>query len=643
VASEKLASTLPNRVLLQLLDEAPDALILVDEAGLLRFANREAENMFGYPRSELLGQPLELLVPAALRAGHAAHRASYMRAPVVRSMGRGLELSAQTKTGLQFPVEISLSPVSTGEGNFVASSIRDITERKRYQDAVTLTGQRLRSAVETIQSGFALFDADDRLLLCNSEFRQLFGDASGPVIGRSFAGLLADNRGRFGAGEHADQVQGWLAYHSAPQGTLDVRTNDQRTLRVAELRTPEGGRVMTLWDISADVARELALERAQAAAQAANAAKSEFLSSMSHELRTPLNAILGFAQLVSRDKLEPPTPRQRERLEHVLRGGEHLLRLIDDVLDLSRVETGRLSVSLEPVSVQKVMRDAVHAIEPMAVRHDIQLHSELAANGEPEVRADRTRLAQVLINFGSNAVKYGNAGGNVRFRVELHEDARVRLIVDDDGPGIPLEQQDKLFQPFQRAGQELGNVEGTGIGLALCKRLAEAMSGRVGFASAPGQGSSFWIELPLVQSARDRATSPAPQAPDSAQPAGRKHSVLYVEDNPSNVALMRHLMLDYERVELSVAASAEAGIAQARQLVPSLIIMDINLPGLNGIEAAQELKRLPETRHIPIIALSAAAMSRDQERGRETPFHRYLTKPVKMDVLLQTIEPLLPP
>jgi signal transduction histidine kinase/ActR/RegA family two-component response regulator len=437
-----------------------------------------------------------------------------------------------------------------------------------------------------------------------------------------------------------------MDYHREPSGVVDVRTRDGHSVRIVERRTAEGGTVMTVWDVTEDVEHEEELRRAHAAAEAASSAKSEFLASMSHELRTPLNAILGFAQLLQRDRKTPLSERHRERVDHVLKGGEHLLRLIDEVLDLSRIEAGRVLVSPEPVALPEVLAEVKSTLDPMAVRAEVTIEVAPFPPDIPEVIADRTRFKQILMNYGSNAIKYGRAGGAATFRVAVRGDV-VRITVADDGIGIPADKQDKIFQPFHRAGQETGPIEGTGIGLAITKRLAELMRGSVGFHSTAGQGSEFWIELPAYRPAENATELQRARATAASTllhgPEGPRYLIVYIEDNPSNIAFMEALIGDFERVELVTAPTAEIGIEIVRARQPHLVIMDINLPGMSGFEATRQLQEWQETRHIPVVALSAAAMVRDKARVRDAGFYRYLTKPVKVDELAAVLEELLAP
>ena len=637
------ATDLPFR---ELIDAAPDGVIVADQEGRVVLVNAEAERMFGYARDELIGQPIDVLVPVRSRSQHGHHVAGYAGAPRLRSMGIGMELTGRHKDGSEIPVEISLSPIRTARGLLVTAGIRDVTERRRLERDNRRANAYLVSAVDSVRDAFAVFDEQDRVIMVNSAARLLLGGAvGGPIIGLPFEELL-DKSLRAGVFDFSNETREalsarWLAYHRAPSGVLEVRTGTGRYLRVLDGKTAEHGTVSTIADVTDDVHREEELRAARETADAASAAKSEFLSSMSHELRTPLNAVLGFAQLLEGDRKRPLDERQLERVRHVLRGGEHLLRLIDDVLDLSGIEAGRTMLSFEPVSVREALDEVIATLEPMATRARIAIEP-LASDELPRLFVDRTRLVQILINFGSNAIKYGKAGGHVTFAVALRDPATVRITVIDDGIGIPADKRDRVFEPFQRAGQEAGPIEGTGIGLTITKRLADMMSGRVGFTSDVGRGSEFWVEAPVHRRlTAETSTAAATTTPSPLASGNATYKVIYVEDNPANIAFMRELIGELPSVELVTAPSAEIGLELIHAHLPDVVIMDINLPGMSGFDAMQILRSSPETRDIPVIGLSAGALLRDTTRAKQAGFYRYLTKPVKVAELTKVLEDLL--
>lgn len=369
------------------------------------------------------------------------------------------------------------------------------------------------------------------------------------------------------------------------------------------------------------LALEASDEQSKAVA-AASQAKSDFLAGMSHELRTPLNAVIGFAELMRMNVgAEPLTRRQSQAVEQILGSGQHLLSLIEEVLDLARIEAGKLSMSVERVDPQLVVRQVCDNLRPAAEAAGVTLRAPAPTAGLGVV-ADRTRLRQVLINLVSNAIKYNRDGGDVLLEVRQTRDGVV-LSVHDTGVGIPEARKAELFQPFNRLGRETSDVAGTGIGLAVSRRLAEAMSGRLECASVEGEGSTFTLHLPLAgRAAQPTTASPIPTA--SLPPA----TMLYVEDNPSNIALMRHVVAALGPIQLHVAENGHEGLSLARDLRPDVILLDINLPGLSGFELKARLDADPLTRGIPTLALSASAMPGDIKRGRAAGFRDYLTKPL---------------
>ncbi|RZL09767.1 MAG: response regulator [Rubrivivax sp.] len=390
--------------------------------------------------------------------------------------------------------------------------------------------------------------------------------------------------------------------------------------------------------------RELAL--ASEAAEDANRAKSEFLSSMSHELRTPLNAIIGFGQLLSNDAIPSTAAQKRGYTEHIVNAGGHLLNLINDILNLAQIESGKLTLSLEPVDLDEVMADCRTMIEPMGEQRGIRML--FPARTGLGVVADRTRLKQVLLNLFSNAIKYNRDGGAVVLECAPAGEGRVRLSVQDTGLGLSPEQVEGLFQPFNRLGQEAGMQEGTGIGLVVTKRLVALMGGEIGVTSTVGIGSVFWLMLQaaplgtmaLMPQAEQALGRPAlPMVPDVATPDGQAaRTVLYVEDNPASLELMSQILGFRDDLRLLSAPDGRLGVDLAIAHQPDVILMDINLPTLDGNQALALLKQDPRTAGIPVIALTASAMPGAVEQGLAAGFFRYLTKPIDIEALLSAID-----
>jgi signal transduction histidine kinase/CheY-like chemotaxis protein len=411
---------------------------------------------------------------------------------------------------------------------------------------------------------------------------------------------------------------------------------DQLAVAIQQTRLREGLRQHAA-DLERRVAdRTVELEKARHAADHANQAKSEFLSRMSHELRTPLNAVLGFAQLLQMDAL---SEEQRESVGHIDKGGRHLLGLINEVLDIARIEAGRLAISLEPVPVQRLVQESLDLIAPLAAAEHVQLEGSLPDTREYHVQADRQRLKQVLLNLLSNAVKYNRQGGAVTLSYDETPTARLRINVTDTGPGIAPEKMERLFTPFDRLDVDQTGVEGSGLGLALSKRLVEAMGGALGVESSVGRGSTFWVELPLVEDWVKRLDggegAPAPARSDALRKA---RVVLYVEDNLSNLKLIERVVAHRPEVRILPAMQGRLGLDLAREHSPDLILLDLHLPDMPGEEFLLRLRAMPETREIPVVVISADATPGQADRLLASGARGYLAKPVEVKKFLALLD-----
>jgi signal transduction histidine kinase/ActR/RegA family two-component response regulator len=418
--------------------------------------------------------------------------------------------------------------------------------------------------------------------------------------------------------------------------TGELESSNLAIMREVEQRERAQREVMRLNDDLeqrvAERTSELAL--AKAAAEEANQAKSSFLSSMSHELRTPLNAILGFTQLLANDAQPNNVERKKEFTGYILKAGRHLLTLINEVLDLAKVESGAVTLSLEAVALDEIVQECRAMLEPLGDQRGLRMTFPAAPG--ITVLADRTRLKQILLNLLSNAIKYNRAGGVVALDCALDAAWRVRIAVRDSGPGLSAAQMEGLFQPFNRLGQEAGAEEGTGIGLVVTKRLVELMNGDIGVTSTVGIGSVFWIELDGVAPTApgtgngDVASAALPTAAAVPVPraAGNGYTLLYVEDNPANLKLVESIIALSPDLRLLSAPDAHLGIALARTHAPDVILMDVHLPGMSGIDALKVLRADPATAGIPVIAVSASAMSHDIALAMSNGFFRYVAKPI---------------
>jgi len=513
-----------------------------------------------------------------------------------------------------------------------------LEERVRERTAeVVRVSRRNAIIVGAAMDGFFSAGLDGRINDCNRAYCRMLGYTREEMLALNISDLEADEppealatHVRKVMAEGRDRFD--TRHRRKDGGLVHVEVN----VSVEEIG---GERLFFAFvhDITARKQDEAALIRARDEAERANRAKSEFLSRMSHELRTPLNAILGFGQLLESDPVHPLTQEQRENVREILHGGRHLLDMINEVLDLARIDSGKLTVSLEPVAIAPTLRECLALATPLAEARDIRLEG-MDIPACAGVLADRVRLKQVLLNLLSNAVKYNRDQGSVSVSCARGGDT-VRIAVTDTGPGLNPKQQALLFNPFERLDAEKAAIEGTGIGLALSKRLMELMQGRIGVESTPGVGSTFWLELPAASV--EAAPASLPARDDATTAVTGPRTLLYIEDNPANTRLMERILGKMDGLRLMTADRPGIAIELAEAHGPDLILLDINLPEMDGYAVLARLRAGARTRSIPVIGISANAMPRDLERARSAGFADYLTKPLDIKQLLDTIHRVL--
>jgi PAS domain S-box-containing protein len=527
-----------------------------------------------------------------------------------------------------------------GKAVRMVGTAQDITERKLIETALEESRTRLEEAQSLAKLGHWSADLTTGELQWSDEIFRIFGldparfapsvEAFAQAVHPDDLELLRESERRAAATGVHDVVHRIVR----PDGAV------RYVHELAHAQTDIDGQVVRLTGTVQDVTElkqtEYAMLQAKEAAEAASRAKSEFLASMSHELRTPLNSILGFAQLFGMDPYLPEKTRDHAR--EIERAGQHLLSLVNDLIDLARIEAGKLELFPAAVSVKAVVGDSLAMVAPIARERGIRL-IDAGGNGRGTlVQADYTRLQQVLINLLANAIKYNRPAGSVHLVCHAGNGV-ARIAITDTGPGIPAHKRSRMFSLFDRLGAERGQVEGSGIGLVITQRIVEAMGGSIGFESVEGQGSTFWVELPLAAAAV--STPVMAPAPETAETHAAHSYVLYIEDNPMNQRLMQQVFASRKQLELRTAHTAEIGIQLARAELPALILMDINLPGMDGYAALSALKASPQTAGIPVVAVSANAMKGDEKRGLAAGFAAYLTKPIDIPSLFRVIDRLI--
>ena len=654
--SAKLASA---SLALQLtLDNIAQGIVSIDAEGRVGVYNRRVLELLDLPE-HLLGPDMRYddVVRYQREQGDLAQDHSFIDVEGQRRFFKGGRINSpevyvrRTRKGTVLEVRTRKRP----DGGLVRT-YSDVTAYFDAQAEVRESEAELRALLDAFPGYIAATDQDLVFTYANQRHAAVMGVPLAQISGRSVRELMGEERYQFNlALAQRAREQGAVVLERSYGGTAERPRLDLEVTFVAGPKRSDGQ--MNYYGFGVDItARKLAEEAlvaARDAAESASRAKSEFLASMSHELRTPLNAILGFSQLFA---IDPDLPdATRAGAAEIENAGRHLLALVNDLIDLARIETGKLDLELGPVALQDVLAQSVEMVQPLVRKQRIGLH--LGTGGrDTVVLADTVRLRQVLINLLSNAIKYNRPHGSVRVD-HVCEGGTVRIRVSDTGVGIPLEKRGRLFNPFDRLGAERGQVEGAGIGLVITRRIVDAMGGQIGYESEVGVGSEFWVVLPLatrpgpalpglaaavavaVAPLPDRAAAVATAVADDGPPVPAR--VLYVEDNLVNARIMEQILRTLPHVSLQVAETAEQGLALIRHDPPDLVLMDIHLPGMSGLDALRLIRRDARTVDLPVIAVSAAAMDSDVREGLDAGFLCYLTKPFNVEELLKAVADVL--
>lgn len=623
-----------------ILNTAQFCIISIKTDGSITLFNQRAEEIFGYDSEEVIGKNIATLMPSPHKEGHNSYLQQFLATGRHNIIGIGRDVYGLKKDGTVFPIHLRVSEIKSHNRHEFVGFVDDLTEIKNTQKQLINSESRYRAIVEDQPNLICRYTPDYKLTFVNQAYCSYFKQEAEQVIGTSILNILPDD-----IIDWFKQFHGTLSYASpfgqhedqiiTPDGTTEWQHWATRAICNDAHQVIEFQGVGT---ITTDrKLAELKIIEAKKIAEKANKIKSQFLSNMSHELRTPLNSIIGFSQLLETDTQEPLTEHQSDSVEHIHKAGKHLLSLINEILDLSKIEAGQITLIMDTINFSDVINESLSIINTIAQQNHITLSSHLTPPENSLITGDYMRVKQIILNLLSNAIKYNKVNGHVDVLLEKVNNHLV-LSVKDTGYGIDDELLPQLFKPFNRLGAEQSAIEGTGIGLCITKNLVENMNGEIGVESTPNGGSCFWVKFPLKTAKPKLKSSQVQQNPTNEKiestennPTSHQHTVVYIEDNQANTQLMNKIIARIPELKLHTAINAEIGLELIESIKPDIILMDIDLPGMNGFEAYTEIRnKFKFARNTPVIAVSANAMKNDIEKGLNHGFFDYLTKPINV-------------